>query len=90
MSNLSGDALRVDAEAGVQDPMHPLAILFADLARRVYPPVDGITEAMPRAAGAAAAVLSFTGHCVVAAIQAGDGSTKVRELNEAVERLVKA
>ena len=30
-----------------------------------------------------------TEHCVVEAIQAGDGSTKVRELNEAVERLVK-
>ena len=30
-----------------------------------------------------------TEHCVVDAIQAGDGSTKVRELNEAVERLVK-
>ncbi len=67
MSKLPGDASRVDAEAGVQDPMHPLAALFADLARRVYPPVDGVTEAMPRAVGAAAAVLSFTGHCVVAA-----------------------
>ena len=30
-----------------------------------------------------------TEHCVVEAIQAGDGSKKVRELNEAVERLVK-
>jgi DNA-binding FrmR family transcriptional regulator len=30
-----------------------------------------------------------TEHCVVEAIQAGDGSTKVRELNEAVERLIK-
>jgi CsoR family transcriptional regulator, copper-sensing transcriptional repressor len=30
-----------------------------------------------------------TEHCVVEAIQAGDGSTKIRELNEAVERLVK-
>jgi len=30
-----------------------------------------------------------TEHCVVEAIQAGDGSQKVRELNEAVERLVK-
>jgi len=30
-----------------------------------------------------------TEHCVVEAIQAGDGSTKVRQLNEAVERLVK-
>jgi CsoR family transcriptional regulator, copper-sensing transcriptional repressor len=30
-----------------------------------------------------------TEHCVVEAIQAGDGSAKVRELNEAVARLVK-
>jgi len=30
-----------------------------------------------------------TQHCVVEAIQAGDGSQKVRELNEAVERLVR-
>ena len=30
-----------------------------------------------------------TEHCVVEAIEAGDGSSKVRELNEAVERLVK-
>ena len=30
-----------------------------------------------------------TEHCVVETIQAGDGSKKVRELNEAVERLVK-
>jgi DNA-binding FrmR family transcriptional regulator len=30
-----------------------------------------------------------TEHCVVEAIQAGGGAHKVRELNEAVERLVK-
>ena len=30
-----------------------------------------------------------TEHCVVEAIEAGDGSKKVRELNDAVERLVK-
>jgi CsoR family transcriptional regulator, copper-sensing transcriptional repressor len=30
-----------------------------------------------------------TSHCVADAIQAGDGSEKIRELNEAVERLVK-
>lgn len=30
-----------------------------------------------------------TEHCVVEAIQAGDGTQKVRELNEAVERLVR-
>ena len=31
-----------------------------------------------------------TAHCVVEAIRSGDGSEKVRELNEAVARLVKA
>ncbi|PZS36637.1 MAG: transcriptional regulator [Pseudonocardiales bacterium] len=31
-----------------------------------------------------------TEHCVSEAIRAGDGSAKVRELSEAVERLVKA
>jgi len=30
-----------------------------------------------------------TEHCVVEAIQAGDGAEKIRELNDAVERLVK-
>jgi CsoR family transcriptional regulator, copper-sensing transcriptional repressor len=30
-----------------------------------------------------------TGHCVAEAIRAGEGSQKIRELNEAVERLVK-
>jgi len=30
-----------------------------------------------------------TEHCVVEAIRAGDGSIKIRELNEAVERLVR-
>jgi len=30
-----------------------------------------------------------TAHCVVDAIEAGDGSQKIRELNEAVERLVR-
>ena len=30
-----------------------------------------------------------TAHCVVEAIQAGDGGQKIRELNEAVQRLVK-
>jgi CsoR family transcriptional regulator, copper-sensing transcriptional repressor len=29
-------------------------------------------------------------HCVTEAIRAGDGSAKVRELNEAVERLVRS
>ena len=31
-----------------------------------------------------------TQHCVVEAIQSGDGTKKVRELNEAIGRLVKA
>ena len=30
-----------------------------------------------------------TTHCVAEAVQAGDGAEKIRELNEAVERLVK-
>jgi len=30
-----------------------------------------------------------TEHCVVEAIQAGDGSDKIRELNAAVERMIK-
>jgi DNA-binding FrmR family transcriptional regulator len=30
-----------------------------------------------------------TSHCVAGAIKAGDGAEKIRELNEAVERLVK-
>jgi hypothetical protein len=47
--------------------LHPLSALFADLGHGGYPPADGVTEAMPSAAGAVAAVLAFTGHCVVAA-----------------------
>jgi CsoR family transcriptional regulator, copper-sensing transcriptional repressor len=31
-----------------------------------------------------------TEHCVVEAIQSGDGSKKIRELNEAVDRLVRS
>lgn len=46
---------------------HPLVQLFADLARGTYPPANGRTIAMPAPAGAAAAVLAFTAHCVVAA-----------------------
>jgi CsoR family transcriptional regulator, copper-sensing transcriptional repressor len=30
-----------------------------------------------------------TAHCVVDAIHAGDGTQKIRELNDAVERLIK-
>jgi CsoR family transcriptional regulator, copper-sensing transcriptional repressor len=48
-------------------------------------------SAVKAALDAVALVLlqDHTEHCVVEAIQAGDGSQKVRELNEAVERLVK-
>ena len=46
---------------------HPLDALFTRLAQGVFPLADGVTEAMPRAAGAVAAILAFTGHCVVAA-----------------------
>ncbi len=41
--------------------------------------------------GVALALLQdHTEHCVVEAIRSGDGTAKVRELNDAVERLVKA
>ena len=55
--------------------------------------IDVLTQvgAVKAALDAVALLLlqDHTEHCVVEAIQAGDGSTKVRELNEAVERLVK-
>ncbi len=55
--------------------------------------IDVLTQvgAIKAALDAVALVLlqDHTEHCVVEAIQAGDGSQKVRELNEAVERLVK-
>jgi DNA-binding FrmR family transcriptional regulator len=55
--------------------------------------IDVLTQvgAVKAALDAVALVLlqDHTEHCVVEAIQAGDGSQKVRELNEAVERLVK-
>ena len=55
--------------------------------------IDILTQvsAMKAALDAVALLLlqDHTEHCVVEAIQAGDGSQKVRELNEAVERLVK-
>jgi CsoR family transcriptional regulator, copper-sensing transcriptional repressor len=55
--------------------------------------IDVLTQvAAVKAALDAVALLllqDHTEHCVVEAIQAGDGSKKVRELNEAVERLVK-
>ena len=55
--------------------------------------IDVLTQvgAMKAALDAVALLLlqDHTEHCVVEAIQAGDGSQKVRELNETVERLVK-
>jgi DNA-binding FrmR family transcriptional regulator len=55
--------------------------------------IDVLTQvgAVKAALDAVALLLleDHTEHCVVDAIQAGDGSTKIRELNEAVERLVK-
>ena len=55
--------------------------------------IDVLTQvgAAKAALDAVALVLlqDHTEHCVVDAIQSGDGTTKVRELNEAVERLVK-
>jgi CsoR family transcriptional regulator, copper-sensing transcriptional repressor len=55
--------------------------------------IDVLTQvgAIKAALDAVALVLlhDHTEHCVVEAIQSGDGSQKVRELNDAVERLVK-
>jgi CsoR family transcriptional regulator, copper-sensing transcriptional repressor len=55
--------------------------------------IDVLTQvsAIKAALGAVALVLlqEHTEHCVVEAIQSGDGAAKVRELNEAVARLVK-
>ena len=55
--------------------------------------IDVLTQvsAVKAALDAVALLLlqDHTSHCVVEAIQAGDGSRKIRELNEAVERLVK-
>jgi DNA-binding FrmR family transcriptional regulator len=55
--------------------------------------IDVLTQvgAVKAALDAVALLLlqDHTEHCVVEAIQAGDGSAKVRELNEAVERLIK-
>jgi DNA-binding FrmR family transcriptional regulator len=55
--------------------------------------IDVLTQvgAIKAALDAVALVLlqDHTEHCVVEAIQSGDGSRKVRELNAAVERLVK-
>jgi len=56
--------------------------------------IDVLTQvsAIKAALDAVALLLlnDHTEHCVVEAIQSGEGSQKVRELNEAVARLVKA
>jgi CsoR family transcriptional regulator, copper-sensing transcriptional repressor len=56
--------------------------------------IDVLTQvsAIKAALDAVALILlnDHTEHCVVEAIQSGDGSEKVRELNEAVARLVRA
>jgi hypothetical protein len=46
---------------------HPLVALYAGLARGIFPPWDGLTEVMPRPPDRFAAVLAFSGHCLVAA-----------------------
>jgi CsoR family transcriptional regulator, copper-sensing transcriptional repressor len=55
--------------------------------------IDVLTQvgAVKAALDAVALLLlqDHTEHCVVEAIQAGDGAQKIRELNEAVERLIK-
>ena len=56
--------------------------------------IDVLTQvgAIKAALDAVALMLlnDHTEHCVVEAIQSGEGSEKVRELNEAVARLVRA
>jgi hypothetical protein len=61
------DPLCDDLNGAAEGSWRPLSALFARLAHGAYPPADGVTEAMPRAAGAVAAVLAFTGRCVVVA-----------------------
>jgi hypothetical protein len=61
------DPLRDKLNGEAKGSSHPMSALFTRLALSVYPPADGVTEAMPRVAGALAAVLAFTGHCIVAA-----------------------
>ena len=56
--------------------------------------IDVLTQVGAMTAGLDAVALlllqDHTEHCVVEAVQAGNGAAKVRELNEAVERLMKA
>ncbi|HEX6818598.1 MAG TPA: GNAT family N-acetyltransferase [Ktedonobacterales bacterium] len=67
MSTSPSDGGNATGEGAAPPTEHPLSLLFAGLAQSGFPAVDGITEVMPRANGAPAAVLAFTGHCVVAA-----------------------
>ena len=56
--------------------------------------IDVITQVSAAKAALNAVALELlqdhTQHCVVEAIRSGDGTEKIRELNDAVERLVKA
>jgi CsoR family transcriptional regulator, copper-sensing transcriptional repressor len=56
--------------------------------------IDVLTQVSAAKAALDAVALALlqdhTEHCVAEAIRAGDGTAKIRELNDAVERLVKA
>jgi CsoR family transcriptional regulator, copper-sensing transcriptional repressor len=56
--------------------------------------IDVLTQVSAAKAALDAVALALlqdhTEHCVAEAILSGDGSAKIRELNDAVERLVKA
>ena len=56
--------------------------------------IDVLTQVSAAKAALDAVALALlqdhTEHCVAEAIRSGDGSAKIKELNDAVERLVKA
>jgi CsoR family transcriptional regulator, copper-sensing transcriptional repressor len=56
--------------------------------------IDVLTQVSAAKAALDAVALALlqdhTEHCVAEAIRSGDGAAKIRELNDAVERLVKA
>jgi DNA-binding FrmR family transcriptional regulator len=56
--------------------------------------IDVLTQVSAAKAALDAVALALlqdhTEHCVAEAIRSGDGTAKIRELNDAVERLVKA
>ena len=56
--------------------------------------IDVLTQVSAAKAALEAVALALlqdhTEHCVAEAIRSGDGEAKIRELNEAVERLVRA